>query len=204
MSDRPAAAPLSAGQLNMIARQAGLFRGRTLVDVGTGDAVWLRNLAQRKLPIRGMEERKRTAVAADESMTIGSPAAAVPYAAHSIDTILFRGTSVFEQAAFQPEVMIALANLGSSLKPRGTLWIPVTSGQTQHWQQQLEIFPGTVRVRSLKAGLMDYLTLAFLLQGLQAVDVIEFRAHRKVETRLEWHRLAREAVLKRMQSPAAA
>lgn len=198
---------LSSGQLDLIARSCGLYSGRSLVDVGTGDGAWVRKLAAQGRAIRGMEERKHASAAADAIIAIGSPAAAVPYAAHSVDAILFRGTSVFQADAFQPELLIALANLGSSLKPRGALLIPLGQDpavDAARWESQLGIFPGSCRVRNLSTGVLSYLTLSFLWRGVHAVSLLEFRVNRRVESRLEWHRLAREAVLRRLQSPAAA
>lgn len=202
---------LSQGQLNLIARKMGLFSGKTFVDVGCGNGEWISPLQARGLKISGMEEKGRTTAPASDWLHLGTPGAAVPWEAHTQDTVLFRGTSIFEAKEFSPELMIGLANLGSSLKPMGRLVIPVQSTTPQdleaeltRWKKQLSVFPGTFRSRMLSNGLMGYLTLAFLFGGNPQVSIIEFQVSRNVESRLTWHRLAREAVMAHMQSNAVA
>lgn len=202
---------LSQGQLNLIARKMGVFSGKTFVDVGCGNGEWLSSLHARGLKVSGMEEKGRTTAAASDWLHLGSPGAAVPWEAHTQDTVLFRGTSLFDAKEFSPELMIGLANLGSSLKPHGRLIIPVQSQSPQdleqeltRWKNQLSVFPGTFRSRLLTNGLMGYLTLAFLFGGNHQISIIEFQVYRKVESRLTWHRLAREAVMAHMQSNAVA
>jgi hypothetical protein len=197
----------TSGQLQLVAQKYGVYRGKSLADVGCGDGKWLQPLKQRGLAVQGMEERKRLSAEPTPELIIGSPAAAVPWAAHSLDRIVLRGTSVLECPPFGPEILIALANLGSSLKRSGRLLIPVAgedSPDVQTWGQQLAIFPGTTRVVTISSGLKAYLTLAFLFGGNHRLTLVEFAPHRRLTSRLEWHRLAREAVLRRMQPPAAA
>jgi hypothetical protein len=159
------------------------------------------------LPVQGLEEKPQASAQPNAAVTLGSPAASVPWSAHSLDRILFRGTSPFQAPEFSPELMIALANLGSALKPKGKLLIPVSGPDGEdaaRWQRQLAVFPGTARIRELSSGLRAYLALAFLFGGLYRACVLEFTIARKPVSRLEWHRLAREAVLSRVQPPAAA
>jgi hypothetical protein len=198
---------MTIGQLQLVARKYGAYRGKSFVDVGCGDGKWLHPLKQSGLAVQGMEERKRTSGEPSSEIVIGSPAAAVPWGAHSLDRILFRGTSVLSAPQFGPEILIALANLGSALKRSGRLLIPVAgadSPDVQTWEQQLSIFPGVTRVTTISSGITAYLTLAFLFGGNHRISLVEFAPHRRLTSRLEWHRLAREAVLGRMQPPAAA
>lgn len=198
---------LTLAQWTLLARRAGAFSGKAFLDVGCGEGSRLRPLAQKGLKVRGLDESTRGARSGDDVVHVGSPFASVPVESHSLDAILFEGTTAFTAASFSPEAMIALANLGASLKPKGKLLIPVSSEdgeQAEHWKRQLAVFPGTVRVRTLSTGIMGYLTLAFLFGRAAKVSVIEFTVQRKPLSRLDWHRLAREAVMQKMNPPAAA
>lgn len=198
---------LSVGQLHLIARKYGVLSGRSLADVGCGDGGWVRKLRQRGCKITGMEEPALSIGVGDDAVTIGSPAATVPWGSHTLDSVLLRGTRARDVEQASPEGMIALANLGSSLKPKGRLLIPVAeagAAEIQFWQDQFRAFPGTVRVRTITSGLRAYLTLGFLFGFNYRVVLVEYRAPRRQISRLEWHRLARAAFLSRMQPPAAA
>lgn len=208
MSEKGIASPiaLSNKELDLIARRLGGFSGLAFVDVGCGAGQWVRQQHARGRRISGMEDRAVPDASAAGIIASGSPAAAIPWPAHSLDVILFRGTSAFTAAAFSPERMIAFANLASSLKANGRLIIPLKQdiAEGAYWQQQLQIFPGDFRIRTLTSGLRGLLTFQFLFGGMARIDVAEFRVKRKTTSRLEWHRLAREAVLSRATPPAAA
>ncbi len=198
---------LSQGQMNLIAQRYGVTKGASLLDVGCGDGAWVLKLRAQGANISGIEERHRTNVEAEEAIAIGSPAASLPGSAHSLDRVLFRGTTQFTAPSYAPELMIALANMGSMLKPHGRLIIPVHSGnqaEIDRWTSMLSIFPGTVRVRNLSSGISAYLTLAFLFGGMHQVTVIDFSVHNQQVSRLEWHKIAREAVLKQVRPQEAA
>lgn len=201
---------LSLGQLNLIARKFGVASGKSLVDVGCGSGDWLTAWRQQGRTISGMEEKSGGSAISNDAVILGSPAAAVPWEPHSQDTILFRGTSIFTAPEYSPELMIGLANFGSSLKSRGRLLIPlsntpaVAEAELIRWKGQLAVFPGTIRSRVLTPGLMHFLTLAFLAGPAAPVTVIEFQINRQLNSRLEWHQLARNAVMSRLNSTAVA
>jgi len=202
---------LTLGQLNLIARKLGVYSGKSLVDVGCGNGNWVSQLRRQGRAVRGMDEKQFAPAPASDIITVGSPAATVPWEPHSQDSILFRGTSLISAAEFSPELMIGLANLGSSLKPRGRLLIPLTGStpaeietELLRWKTQLASFPGTFRSRLLTPGILSTLTLSFLWTGKVQVMVMEFQINRHVISRLEWHQLARTAVMSRMHAPAVA
>jgi len=196
---------LSPGQLSLLAKRYGVTNGTSLLDVGCGDGSWVLKLRAQGLNIQGIEERHRTTAPPTEAIAIGSPAASLPGSAHSLDRVLFRGTGLFSASAFDPELMIALANMGSMLKPHGRLVIPTRNeAEIERWTSMLSIFPGTVRVRRLSSGLSAYLTLAFLFGGMHQINVVDLNVQDRQVSRLEWHKIAREAVLKQTRPAEAA
>lgn len=192
---------VSQGQLNLIAKRYGVNAGCSLLDIGCGDGEWVLKLRGRGATVQGVEERHLTTAAPSDAIAIGSPAANLPGGVQSFDRVLFRGTSLIGAEAFHPELMIALANMGSMLKPHGRLVIPVNSANEQEiarWQSMLSSFPGTVRTRTLTGGIAAYLTLSFLFGGNAKITVVDLNIQNKQISKLEWHKLAREAVLKQM------
>jgi hypothetical protein len=198
---------LTAGQLNLIGRRYGIPAGTSLLDVGCGDGNWVLQQRARGLNVQGLEERSRISGEPGEAVVIGSPASKVPGEAQSWDRVLFRGTGLFDAPEFQPELMIALANLGAALKPHGHLIVPVNANSihdVERWKRILAVFPGLVRVRQFKTGLSAYLTLSFLFSGVHQVTVVDLSIRDQQVSRLEWHKRAREAVMRRAQSGEAA
>jgi hypothetical protein len=101
----------------------------------------------------------------------------------------------------------ALANLCSSLKPRGRLLIPLSGPDCESlvvWKAELAAFPGNLRINSYSMGWRGVLTLARLFGRDHRVSVLEFRMLRRQTSRLDWHRIARAAVMDKMNPPAAA
>lgn len=207
MPDRSAVAhlDLTKKQYFFLARKLGCFSNRPLLDVG-GDGLWISELVRRGAKLHGIIDQ--SAENLPETVSVGSPAGSIKPAAHSMHRVLVRDLEVFQENRVGPETTIALANLLSCLKPRGRMIIPVASIDDEEfvlWKERLAGFPGKLNQRILKTGLGDYLSLAFLLRGIHQISVLEFILNRKPVSRLEWHRLAREAVMQRMQrSPAAA
>ncbi|WP_437186289.1 hypothetical protein SH668x_003436 [Planctomicrobium sp. SH668] len=202
---------LTVGQLNLLASKVGVHSGKSFIDVGCGNGEWLLPFIQAGKAVQGMDEKGAISGAPGQHIIVGSPSANVPWEPHSIDTILFRGTSLHRAAEFGPELMIGLANLGSSLKAKGRLIIPVVGTSTSEveaeltrWKNQLSVFPGTFQTKTLKPGLSAYLTLAFLFGRSHQVSIIDFQVNKNAISRLEWHKLARNAVMARMNAPAVA
>ena len=207
MSDRKIIFPeLKQGHINLLARRYGAFTRRSILDVGCGDGVWVQQLRRRGALISGLDDQQQ---GSDQEGVIhrGSPAASIPFAAQSCDVVLIRGTALFRHPEGNPEITIALANLLSCLKPKGRLVIPVSGPEdpaTDLWKRRLDPFPVRDRMKTWSGGLIAWLTLASLFGRDHRVTVQEFVIGRKPISRLEWHRLARKAVLSAMQSPPAA
>ncbi len=207
MPERPAvdSRNLTKKQFYFLGRKLGCFSKRPVLDLGS-DGTWTAEVAGRGGAIQGIVDQ-----AADdlpEVITVGSPTGSISQDVHSIHRILVRDLSLFENNEVTPETTIALANLLSCLKPRGRMAIPIADPEgTEHqlWTERLQGFPGRLTTRVYKTGLFDKLTLMFLFRGKHEIPVLEFTVERKPISRLEWHKLAREIVMQRMQkSPAAA
>lgn len=207
MSDRETVFDaLSEGHLNLLARRLGPFSRRSILDVGCGDGAWVQSLHRRGANVKGLDDAGKLSPHA-ELIHCGSPAASIPFAAHTFALVLLRGTGLFSSRTEGPEITIALANLLSCLKPRGRLVVPCLAADDEIialWQQRLNPFPVQFRTRQLSGGLKAVLTFAKLFGRDYRVTTIEFSLGRKPISRLEWHRLAREAVMSRMQQPPAA
>lgn len=195
---------LTTKQLNFLARKLGCFAKHTLLDVCT-DGSWISAISRRGGTIRAITDRADAEVAG--LITFGSPAASIQQEVHSVHRVLIRDHQVFDGDEANPETTIALANLLSCLGKRGRLVIPLAElgGREQRvWQERLAGFPGRISIRTYKTGLFDYLNLTFLLRGVHQISVLEFTVDRKLNSRLEWHRLAREAVMQRLAAASAA
>ena len=192
-------------QFYFLTRKLGCFSKRPVLDLGA-NGTWATDVARRGGTIQAIVDD--AADAPPEGITVGSPTGSIPQPVHSIHRILIRDLSLFESDEVTPETSIAIANLLSCLKPRGRMVIPVAElegSEQQLWTERLHGFPGRLTTRVYKTGLIDTLSLMFLFRGKHEIPVIEFTVERKPISRLEWHRLAREAVMQRMQkSPAAA
>lgn len=205
MTQAGAAVPsLSNGQLLLIARRWGVYGGKSLADVGVGAGEWLGPLHARGLSVSALTDRVSDASTAP-FLHRGQPAAAPPWAVHSLDVILYRGPQGALSIEANPELAIALANLLSSLSLKGRMLIPVTdAAMTERWLAVFQAFPVSARTVEAATSVWRMLTLRPLWEGRHQVRVVEVRLQGALRSRLDWHRIAREAVLSRMQPPAAA
>lgn len=207
MPERPAvnSINLTKKQFYFLGRKLGCFSKRPVLDLGA-DGTWTAELAHRGAAIQGIVDQQSDDL--PEVISVESPTGSIAQEVHSIHRILVRDLSLFENDEVTPETTIALANLLSCLKPRGRMVIPVTDPEgNEHalWTERLQGFPGRLTTRVYKTGLFDKLSLLFLFRGKHEIPVLEFTVERKPISRLEWHKLAREVVMQRMQnSPAAA
>ncbi|MEW4487486.1 hypothetical protein AB1L42_05360 [Thalassoglobus sp. JC818] len=195
---------LNAKQFNMLVRKLGGFSRKPILDVSDGSDDWVVQLSRRGGTINGIADR------ADETdseiVAVGSPAASIRYSTLSMHRVLIRNNSAFLTPDVTPESTIALANLLSCLKPGGKLVIPIKDVDRCQclWTRRLEGFPGTLKQRQIKTGMLDYLSFAFLFSGIHSLSVLEFTIGRKPLSRLQWHRFAREAVMNRSTGNSAA
>lgn len=117
----------------------------------------------------------------------------VPFLAQSFDAVVVQQTANFEMSLASPEACTATANLLATLKPHGVL-IYCGSREFAQMKQLLSEFPGKGLHKTLgNGGLLRWmLRLAGLVKpGLPA---LQFTIPQEPISRLEWHRLARQAV----------
>ncbi|MCA9087863.1 MAG: hypothetical protein KDA90_04420 [Planctomycetaceae bacterium] len=194
---------LSARQLQTIERSYGLTQGVSVLDVGCGAGEWVSQLRRRNLNATGLDDSSPQSDPAAEGIVRTAIAANLSIPVHSQDVAIIRGTQVFSAPNSTPETTIGLANVLSTIKPGGQLICAVAEGTEGLWRERLKPFQLDGTLRTCGTGLLAWLTLAPVLRPGGAVTVLEFRLGAEQKSRLEWHRLAREAVMPR-KKPAAA
>lgn len=191
---------LSRNQLKSIAA-GSLKPGISLLDVGCGDGAWVQKLRGMGVLATGLDASSQQAP--QDGIVLVPLAGNLPITVQSIDIAIIRGTELLASETNSPETTIALANLLSVLKPGGKLL--VAAGESGAlWQSRLSPFHLVGQVRQFQMGLLSWLTLAPLLNPGGSVEILEFKLSATPTSRLEWHRMAREAIMPPRRSPAAA
>ncbi|MCA9081452.1 MAG: methyltransferase domain-containing protein [Planctomycetaceae bacterium] len=196
---------LTARQLETIERSFKLGGQATLLDVGCGDGAWVGKLRARGVDAVGVDDPASEAPQADGILK-QMIAANLSVPVHTRDVALIRGAMVFEDSRNTPETTIALANILATLKPGGSLLCAVPDEATaiEFWQQRLAPFRLTGAIKTWGTGIQAWLSLAPLLRPGGAVSLLEFPLAMQPLSKLEWHRLAREAVMPTRSTPHAA
>lgn len=128
----------------------------------------------------------------------------VPFLAQSFDCVLLGESDVYKGSLTCPEACTATANLLACLKPGRSLVCcgPVA---TAAYDRHLSVFPGRSRTIALGTGGIVGVLQRLIGQG-NAQPGIQFTIPDDAISRLEWHRLARQAVMASQacqQQPAA-
>jgi len=137
---------------------------------------------------------------------IGDVAGGMPVPAHSVDCVVLRSAKTFTAGLGTPEALLGAANLLSCLKPQGTLLVLGQPGESlQAWHELLSAYPVQVSQADYKDGIGYWLTLQWL-KGSSQIQLPVLRAEIGKESisRLQWHRLVRELMMKRAQPAKAA
>lgn len=205
--------PLPKRVLRKLLRK-GIFRARRVLDVGCEDGRLVRFLQGQGRQAAGIDDRcgLDPLLAGVADVHHRSLAGGFPFAPHHFDAILIHGSRVYSGDLNNPEASIATANVLSSLAPRRRAIFVATplAGETPvdtfvaALQAHLAPFPGTVEVARYVDGWERWLSLEWLIGRNRDVDLtlVTFTASRQPVSRLEWHQIARTAVLSRMR-PAA-
>lgn len=126
----------------------------------------------------------------------------IPFPAQSFDCVLLRETDAYEGSLSSPEACTATANLLASLRPGGILlWcVPVSHDELA---SHLSAFPGQAQsVRLGTGGIAGALLHTIGIGRNSGLPAVEYRLPAEPISRLEWHRIARQAVMA-AQQPAA-
>lgn len=136
---------------------------------------------------------------------IGDVAGGMPVSAHSVDGVILRTAKTFRTGLGTPEALLGAANLLSCLKPNGSLLVLGQPGESlQGWQELLTSLPVKLSQTEYRDGLGWWLSLQWL-KGSPQVQLPILRAElgKEAMSRLQWHRLVRELMMKRLQAPRA-
>ncbi|MCA9077711.1 MAG: hypothetical protein KDA93_21980 [Planctomycetaceae bacterium] len=126
----------------------------------------------------------------------------IPFPAQSFECVLLRQTKTYDGSLASPEACTATANLLASLKPGGVLlWcVPVSRDELV---SHLSAFPGQPQsVKLGTGGIAGALLRTIGIGRNSGLPAVEYRLPKEPISRLEWHRIARQAVMS-AQQPAA-
>lgn len=192
----------------------GVFSARRVLEVGCEDGRLVRLLQAQGRQAAGIDDRPGLdpLIAGLADTHHRGLAGGFPFGPHHFDAIVVRGSKIYSGDLLNPEASIATANLLSSLAPRrrAMFLAEQLAGDMplEAWiaslQAHLAPFPGTVEVSPYVDGWEKWLSLEWLIGRNRDVNLtlVTFTAARKPVSRLEWHQLARQAVMGRLR-PAA-
>lgn len=205
---RSSALPLPRRVIRKLVRGSLLRRTRSILDVGCEDGRLVASLQARGKRAAGIDDRAGlpTALANAAEIHQRSIAGGFPFPQHQFDLILIRHAKVYSGDLTAAESFIATANLLSSLKPRRRAVVLLQPGddpaaidsRIAMWRTHLAHFSGEVTVAPYVDGRERYLSLEWLLGRHRDINLtlLTVVTPRKAVSRLEWHKQAREAVLR--------
>ncbi len=203
--------PLPRRVVRHLLRAGLLRRSRRVLDVGCGAGELVAALGRRGVEAHGIDDRPAEgALAVDTArLAFRGFSGAFPHPPHHFDLVLVREVRTYAVDLRGPEALTASANLLSSLRPRGRLVFLVpgheadAAARIDGLREHLTAFPGTCDVRRFEDGIGRFLDFEWLIGRHRNVELmfVTLRVDRKPVTRLKWHQLAREAVLRRQAAP---
>ncbi len=137
---------------------------------------------------------------------IGDVAGGMPVAAHSVECVVMRSARTFDKGLGSPESLLGAANLLSCLKSKGAMLILGHPGTSfDGWRTLISGLPVTATEVAYRDGIGWWLSLQFLKGSPQIeLSALRLEVGPDLISRLQWHRLVREMILKRSQQRAAA
>ena len=191
--------------LKSLARTARVRSGGSVLEVGPVRATAMPDWISLGLQPLALTDSAPSTPTAPGQVLIGDVAGGMPVSAHSVDGVILRTAKTFRAGLGSPEALLGAANLLSCLKPNGSLLVLGQPGESlQGWQDLLAAFPVKLSQSEYRDGLGWWLSLQWL-KGSAQVQLPMLRAElgQDAMSRLQWHRLVRELIMKRMQAPRA-
>ncbi len=189
--------------LKSLMRTARVRSGGAILEVGPVRATAMPDWTSLGLVPSALTDSAPSTPTAPGQVLIGDVAGGMPVPAHSVDCVVLRTAKTFSAGLGTPEAMLGAANLLSCLKPYGSLFVLCQPGESlQKWQALLSEFPVTVSLSEYRDGLGWWLSLQWLRGSAQIqMPMIRAEIGKDATSRLQWHRLVRELILKRTQAP---
>jgi hypothetical protein len=192
--------------LKSLVRTARVKSGGAVLEVGSVRASAMPDWISLGLHPLALTDSAPSTPTAPGQVLIGDVAGGMPVSAHSVDCVILRSAKTFRAGLGTPEALLGAANLLSCLKPNGSLFVLGQPGESlQSWQDLLAAFPIKHSQSEYRDGLGWWLSLQWL-RGSAQIQLPYLRAEigKDAMNRLQWHRLVRELVLKRMQTASKA
>ena len=191
-------APLSSRRLaHCLIRQLRLKRRSRVLDVGCGNGDLVGVLRRSRIDAYGLfdgspaaESSESTDVPALQPATLHQ---SIPFLAQSFDAVVVRATADYDGSLASPEACTATANLLAVLKPGGHFLFCADENDGQ-MKRHLAQFPGRRKQILLRwGGFVGFVARMIGLAHPGAAALLVTLPEEPI-SRLEWHRIAREAV----------
>ena len=192
--------------LKSLVRTARVRAGGAVLEVGPVRASAMPDWISLGLQPLALTDSAPSTPTAPGQVLIGDVAGGMPVSAHSVDAVILRTAKTFRAGLGTPEALLGAANLLSCLKPHGSLLVLGQPGESlQGWQDLLAAFPIKLSPSEYRDGLGWWLSLQWL-KGSPQMQLPFLRAEigKDALSRLQWHRLVRELIVKRTQAAAKA
>ena len=181
-----------------IVRQLKLPRCAQVLHVGCGNGEVVGLLRQSNIEAYGLfdgppRERTSDAEAPEVQPTIVHQS--IPFPAQSFEAVVLQRASSYDGLLSTPEACTATANLLAILKPDGVL-IDCGTHDFGAMQQHLDQFPGKGSQLMLGTGGLLHLSLRLCGLAKPGLPALKYVIPHEPISRLEWHRIARQAVAK--------
>ena len=192
--------------LKSLARTARLRSGGAVLEVGPVRATAMPDWTSIGVQPTALTDSAPSIPTQPGQVLIGDVAGGMPVSAHSVDCVVLRSAKTFTAGLGTPEALLGAANLLSCLKPQGSLLVVGQPGESlQAWHELLSAYPVQVSQADYKDGIGYWLSLQWLKGSAQIqMPVLRAEIGKEAISRLQWHRLVRELIMKRVQPAKAA
>lgn len=190
--------------LKSLARTTRIRSGGAILEVGSVRPTALQDWSSLGYTAQVLTDSAPATPSAPGQVFIGDVAGGMPVTAHSMDCIVLRTAKTFRQGLDAPESLLGAANLLSCLKPHGSLVIlDSESVSLAGWKAMLTAFPVKISSGEYRDGLMFWLSFGFLSGRALQIPYLRVEIGKEAISRLQWHRIVRELVMKKMQDHQA-